>query len=56
MKSSTYWNKRFVQLQVAQLNKGVEAYAHIAEQYEKAAYNITKEIESFFFDMPLKIR
>lgn len=56
MKSREYWSKRMVALETAQLNKGVEFYHRLSEQYERAAANIQKEIESFFFDMPLKTK
>ena len=48
MKSRDYWNKRMAALETAQLNKGVAFYHRLAEQYEKAAASVQKEIDAFY--------
>lgn len=48
MKHNDYWRERFEQLQTAQMNKGIDYYNHLAEEYEKAAANIQKEINAFY--------
>ncbi len=48
MKSRDYWNKRMVELETRQLNKGVAFYHRLAEQYERAVVNITKEVNAFY--------
>lgn len=47
-RSAQYWAKRFDQLTDAQLNKGADFYRNIAEQYEKAAAAVQKDIESWY--------
>ncbi len=48
MKNREYWQKRFDILQAKQLNKGIEYYQNLSEQYDKAAANVQKEIEAFY--------
>lgn len=43
-KNSTYWRKRFEQLEESQLNKGYEQYQEIKHQYQIALSNIEKDI------------
>lgn len=48
MKNKEYWQKRFDLLQAQQLNKGIEFYHNLSEQYDKAAASVQKEIEAFY--------
>ena len=48
MKNKEYWQKRFDLLQAQQLNKGIEFYHNLSEQYDKAAVSVQKEIEAFY--------
>ena len=48
MKNKEYWQKRFDLLQAQQLNKGIEFYHNLSEQYDKAAMSVQKEIEAFY--------
>lgn len=48
MRSREYWQKRFDLLQARQLNKGIEFYHNLSEQYNKAAARIQKEINAFY--------
>lgn len=48
LKSRDYWSGRMVELETRQLNKGVEFYRRLSEQYEKAAASVQKEIDAFF--------
>lgn len=48
MKNKGYWQKRFDLLQAQQLNKGIEFYHNLSEQYDKAAASVQKEIEAFY--------
>ena len=48
MKNREYWEKRFTILQAQQLNRGIEYYHNLAQQYEKAVSNVQKEIEIFY--------
>lgn len=48
MRNSQYWQKRFEYVEAQQLNKGIEYYNNLSRQYEKAAANITKEIEAWY--------
>lgn len=48
MRNKEYWQKRFDLLQARQINKGIEFYHNLSEQYDKAAASVQKEIEAFY--------
>lgn len=48
MRNALYWQKRFDALQASLLNKGIEYYNNLSEQYDKAALNVQREIEAFY--------
>jgi len=43
-----YWQDRFVQLEKAQMNKGIEYYHELEKQYTKASQEVQKEIMSWY--------
>ena len=47
-KSNAYWRKRFEQLEIAQLNKGLSTYHELEKQYMQAARAVEKEILSWY--------
>ena len=46
--TAKYWKKRAVYLKKRLINRSVEEYEWMAEQYEKAAQNIQREIEYWY--------
>lgn len=47
-RTEQYWTKRFEQLTESQLNKGADFYANLADQYEKAAAAVQKDIDVWY--------
>lgn len=47
-RTAKYWKKRAVYLKKRLINRSVEEYEWMAEQYEKAAQNIQREIEYWY--------
>lgn len=47
-KTSEYWSSRFIQLEEAQLNKGVEFYHILEREYLKASRAVEKELLSWY--------
>lgn len=47
-RNAAYWAKRFEQLEAAQINKGIDYYNNLSEQYDLAARNVTREIEAWY--------
>lgn len=45
---ANYWQDRFVQLEKAQMNKGIEYYHELEKQYSKAAEEVQKEIMKWY--------
>lgn len=45
---ANYWQDRFVQLEKAQMNKGIEYYHELEKQYTKAAEEVQKEIMKWY--------
>lgn len=48
MKSKDYWQKRFEDLEKAQINKGIEFYSNVEKQYNAAISNIEKELSKWY--------
>lgn len=48
MKNREYWQKRFEQLQVKQINKSAEYYAEIEKQFKKAMASMQADIEKWY--------
>jgi SPP1 gp7 family putative phage head morphogenesis protein len=48
MKTNKYWQKRFLQLTEALLDKGEQYYAELEEEYGKALMYLKRDIESFY--------
>lgn len=47
-KTNAYWRKRFEQLEIAQLNKGLSAYHELERQYTQATRAVEKEIAAWY--------
>lgn len=47
-KNNAYWKKRFEQLEIAQLNKGLSAYHELERQYTQATRAVEKEIAAWY--------
>lgn len=48
MKKQDYWNDRFTQLELAQLNKGADYYANLEKQYNSAIANVEKDLSKWY--------
>ena len=48
MKNREYWQKRFEQLQIKQINKSAEYYAEIEKQFKKAFSSMQADIEKWY--------
>jgi len=48
MKQQEYWNNRFTQLEAAQNQKGLEYYATLEREFEKAAQKADKELAAWY--------
>lgn len=48
MKNREYWQKRFEQLQIKQINKSAEYYAEIEKQFKKAMTSMQNDIEKWY--------
>ena len=46
--NKSYWDNRFEQLQVAQINMAADYYATLDEQFNKACSNIQADIEKWY--------
>ena len=47
-RSSSYWQKRFAALELAQEQKSLAYYDNLSRQYEKAAAQIQKDIDYWY--------
>ena len=48
MRNDLYWQDRFVQLKERLLDKSIDYYHNVSNQYNKAAANVQKEIDVFY--------
>ncbi len=48
MRNQDYWKKRFEQLEASQIDKGVEYYNRLSEQYRTAIAETEKEISAWY--------
>lgn len=48
MKNNEYWNKRFEQLEEAQINKGADYYANLEKQYSTAISYIIRDLAMWY--------
>ena len=48
LSNKAYWDKRFEQLQIAQINMAANYYATLDEQFNKACANIQADIEKWY--------
>lgn len=47
-KNRAYWQKRFEQIQIAQVNKGAEYYKTLEEEFNRACANIQADIDKWY--------
>lgn len=48
VKNKEYWTKRFEQLELAQIDKGVEYYHNLTKQYTKAIASVEKDLAKWY--------
>ena len=48
MPNSSYWQDRFIQIEVAANKKGIEAYKDIEKIYQKAQMELEDKINSWY--------